>query len=325
MPFLKKDIDKARDAFCVYDNISDKDDLYRFIPKALSSDFVCANGPPGTGKSKILHAIAFTYSFLSPQNAPTFLTLTAHQTEGNDLFFKVQKALNAANGGNVKRLYVKSALKHIIGGTSLLIDEASLIPLSDMKAILAQAKKVSCPVCIVGDTLQIIPKKIESGFPFALSKAKTIIEFKKIFRQENPDHKKATILLREGKIKQALMLYNKLGCFHFYDDMETLFSDLTRDFDQAPPDPRARVRVVLTPSAADRLIVRKHGLPTEKIDDVQGISQISAFVCLLKRQVISLPHLLVLLSRHKKTLKIYVAKSAFCDINDLCTNIHTAS
>lgn len=325
MSFSKKEILKARDAFCLYDHIGTEDDLYRFIPGAFSDYPLVAEGPPGTGKSKVLHAIAFTYSYLKTTPSPVFLTLTTNSAEGDDLYFKVKKAVDAAAGGKVKRVSFRSVFATLSPASFLLVDEAGLIPLPLMKRLLDAARKCRCPVALCGDLFQILPSKVKSGLPFALDQAKTVIRFNKIFRQEDAAHKKATLLLRDGKVKQALSIYQKLGCFHFYDDTRTLLADLKKDFSEAAPDPRARVRVVLTPSLADKKIVKASELPVERIADVQGISQLSAFVALLKRQSIPLPVLLVLLSRHKRFLKIYVAKSAFSDINDLCLNIRTAS
>lgn len=320
MLFSKKDIRQIRDAFCRFDNISAGDDLRRLLTHGFNMDYVAVDGPPGSGKSKILYALAFGYAFKKITPAPRFLTLTVHPTEGTELYTKVKRAVDFNNVQNIVKRMSLASLKKIklTADDFLMVDEASLISEKDMLDLLLRVKEAGCKVALVGDIYQITPARFHSGFKDI---PKTIL-FTKIFRQRHSDHAKASVYLRQGQIKKALAIYAKENRFHFFDDSKGLFNRLKKDFKANPSD--EKIKAVLTPSSAEKKLIEAQKLPAKIAADIQGSAQDNAFVVFLKRRPISLPVLLVLLTRHRYQLNIYVAKSAFSDINDLCKNIHTA-
>lgn len=111
----------------------------------------------------------------------------------------------------------------------LIIDEASMMELANMYYFLFEAKKVGAKVIFVGDSNQLAA----TGWMGAFYKAISICGSERLEqarRQRDVDDLRATRLLSEYKVRDALDIYWNKGSIKLFEDDERVLSELTSEF-----------------------------------------------------------------------------------------------
>ena len=111
----------------------------------------------------------------------------------------------------------------------LIIDEASMVELSNMDYLIQQVKEARAKVIFIGDNNQFTAV----GMAGALKVASDIAGSTKLSvvqRQRNPEHARATQLLGNYKIDEAIELYSKLKVLKVYENEEELQKSLENDY-----------------------------------------------------------------------------------------------
>jgi Ti-type conjugative transfer relaxase TraA len=102
----------------------------------------------------------------------------------------------------------------------LVVDEANMAGLNKMMPILNEAARVGAKVVMVGDGEQLLPVKDTPVFQYvAMLSGHVVLD--QVRRQENENHKAATVLFGNGQAAKAIAIYEKEGAIQFQPDRGT--------------------------------------------------------------------------------------------------------
>lgn len=200
----------------VYDDVTDELSKHHNLDNDQSAalsfitqgeDISVLVGRPGAGKSYLLKPVKDYYQ----KNNCTVL--------GAALSGKVAKSLEADTGipsstiasltYRLSKQQLKLTKDHI-----LVIDEAGMVDFANMAYLLNAANKACAKIILVGDPDQLKP--INKGEIFRGIIARTgYIELDNIRRQLDPGDAKASLLLANGRIAEAIHHYSEKGAIHF--------------------------------------------------------------------------------------------------------------
>jgi Ti-type conjugative transfer relaxase TraA len=188
------------------------------------SDISVVIGRAGTGKSYLLKPIKEAYQ--SKQ----------HRVIGVALSGKVAKSLQEETGiesSTIASLLYRLENKQtkLTNNDILIVDEAGMVDCKNMSALIKTAAKAGSKVVLVGDPDQLRP--ISKGEIFRGIAANTgYIELENIRRQIDPEDRKASLDLANGKIHQALSHYDSKGAIKFSDSLELATGAVIKDWGQ---------------------------------------------------------------------------------------------
>jgi nucleoside-triphosphatase THEP1 len=111
----------------------------------------------------------------------------------------------------------------------LIIDEASMMELANMDYMLSEAKKAGAKVILVGDNNQFAAVGMQGAMAHACKVAQ-VSRLSEVRRQRNRKHTRATELLGQYKIAEALSIYREQNCFAVHKDEKTAKSALVSDY-----------------------------------------------------------------------------------------------
>lgn len=149
-------------------------------------------------------------------------------------YYKEEQGGNTNNYNKFNKTGVDSLLTAAVltKNDVLIIDEASMIELADMDYLLSEAKKVRAKVILLGDNNQFAAVKRQGAFK-KISEIASVSKLEEVKRQQNPEHKKATILLSKYEVAKALEIYQNQGCFNIHHDTSSATSALIKDYIEA--------------------------------------------------------------------------------------------
>ena len=95
--------------------------------------------------------------------------------------------------------------RHLDDRTVIVLDEASMVSLRDMHALLLAVEEVGARAVLVGDTSQL--KAVEAGAPFRQlqQQGMAMVRMADILRQQNENLRAAVVDAAEGKVQDSLM------------------------------------------------------------------------------------------------------------------------
>lgn len=117
-----------------------------------------------------------------------------------------QELASAGINSNTIAAFLARPSKGLTERTALIVDEAGMVPVSDMLAIMQAVEKANARLVLVGDTQQL--KAVQSGKPFAQLQAagmKTAV-MAEIVRQKNATLKAAVEHAAAGNARESLVL-----------------------------------------------------------------------------------------------------------------------
>jgi conjugative relaxase-like TrwC/TraI family protein len=186
----------------------------------LYDQFQFLRGVAGAGKTYTVKEILRCANFRSTHTvicAPTSSAADALRDEGLQAAITLQKLLLDGN------------TKQKLRNGFLVIDEAGLLSLRQMEAVIDLARESNTRVLFVGDTRQM--HSVESGDALrALEKFSRLYkaEIRKITRQKDVSLRKAAYMMSDGLMKEAIDFLDKQGAIRqgeFEDRTEAVSED----------------------------------------------------------------------------------------------------
>lgn len=111
----------------------------------------------------------------------------------------------------------------------LIIDEASMVELSNMDYMIQQVREAGAKVILIGDNNQFTAVGMAGASKVASDIAGSA-KLSVVQRQRNPEQARATQLLGNYKIDEAIELYSKLGILRIHESEEETQKALVSDY-----------------------------------------------------------------------------------------------
>lgn len=177
-------------------------DAVRFI-LASTDRITILRGGAGTGKTALMSEAVKTIESTGKKVrtfAPTSQSRNVLAEEGFE------------NAQTVSRLLIDSKLQQELAGQVMWIDEAGLISVKDMHAILQIAHEQKARVVLSGDTRQ--HSSVERGDSLRILRTVGGVRtagVSQIYRQRREDYKKAVYLISQGKVVKGFDELDRMG------------------------------------------------------------------------------------------------------------------
>lgn len=175
-----------------------------------SSDLAIVQGLPGAGKSTIARVIAREYESLGYRVFGTAVTAAACKNLHEITDMRVETIAHMKTKWN----WLEKDGKAIDFGSKdvLVIDEMSMVSLSDMGYLLSKAAEKGAKVIALGDVNQFAAIK-EHGAASKLVEMVDVFELNQVKRMKNPEHSRAAEMMAGKKIEEAIEILDKQGVF----------------------------------------------------------------------------------------------------------------
>ena len=111
----------------------------------------------------------------------------------------------------------------------LIVDESSMVDLTEMHYLLNEVKKGGAKLILVGDSNQL-PSVGTQGAAEKMAEMFGVSRLNEVRRQSLDEHRQATELLSEFKVAQAVELYRKTGVFGFSESIDKAKNALVTDY-----------------------------------------------------------------------------------------------
>jgi len=200
-----------------------------FVVKGVleSSDLSIVQGLPGAGKSTIARVIAKEYEKLGYRVLGTAVTAAACKNlhEITDVY--VQTIAHIKTRWN----WLEKDGKAIDFNSKdvLIIDEMSMVSLSDMGYLLSKAAEKGAKVIALGDVNQFAAIK-EHGAASKLTEIADVFELNQVKRMKNPEHSKAAEMMAAKKIEEAMEVLSQQGVFKLSSSRVVARENLVLDY-----------------------------------------------------------------------------------------------
>jgi ATP-dependent exoDNAse (exonuclease V) alpha subunit len=110
-----------------------------------------------------------------------------------------------------------------------IIDEMSMVSLTDLDYFMNEAAKGGAKVILLGDNNQLGAIKLQ-GASKKVTEITGSLVLDEVRRQTNPLHRKATVLMAQYKLKEALEIYKATDIFKTADSREILRENLINSY-----------------------------------------------------------------------------------------------
>ncbi len=111
----------------------------------------------------------------------------------------------------------------------LVIDEWSMIDLPEIHYLLSEAKKSGVKLVAIGDRNQLVSVGIQ-GAGEKQAEIFDVSRLEEVRRQKNPEHCKATRLLSEFRVSEAVEIYRKTNVFRFSENLDKAKDGIVKDY-----------------------------------------------------------------------------------------------
>lgn len=187
-------------------------------------------GLPGTGKSFSLAQ----YAALQ-KNKNIFVSTTSQELQSNlekDFSNVLNKVNKKVNGSNIAMLLSSKAEQNKLNKDSILIiDEAGMIGVREMKKIIDLVNKKECKLILLGDPQQLTP--VSAGNPFQTlieEKAAKTFYLDKIMRQKTKEGLELANAVSSLDIDKTFDLINKQDIFKVSEKLEDNIKEAVKDY-----------------------------------------------------------------------------------------------
>ncbi|AVP87955.1 hypothetical protein phytr_10270 [Candidatus Phycorickettsia trachydisci] len=200
-----------------------------FVVKGVleSSDLAIVQGLPGAGKSTIAKTIAKEYEKLGYRVLGTAVTAAACKNLHEITDMQVQTIAHMKTRWD----WLEKDGKAIDFGSRdvLIIDEMSMVSLSDMGYLLSKAAEKGAKVIALGDVNQFAAIK-EHGAASKLIEIADVFELNQVKRMKNPQHSKAAEMMADKKIEEAIEVLSQQGVFKLSSSRVVARENLVLDY-----------------------------------------------------------------------------------------------
>jgi len=179
-------------------------------------------GDAGTGKTTCLKALV-----AGVEQAGGFVFGCAPSSGAAD----VLRCELTPHADTLQQLLVNSALKEKVHGSLLIVDEAGLISVRQMRDLCRIAAAQDCRLLLVGDTKQ--HSSVEAGDALRCLQAYgrvTAVRLTQIRRQKDPAYREAVSLLARGDAFGSFNRFMKLGAVQEIRNPQNLFRTAAEDY-----------------------------------------------------------------------------------------------
>lgn len=233
----------------------------------LTSDAQIAvvNGAAGTGKSFVLQGVREGYERAGFNVIGTAIQGVTAQSMERDAGIQSRTVASLLSRLSWEEQNNIASNKSVFSkNTILIIDEAGMIGSKDMNDLLRFAEKTNTKVRMVGDTYQLSAVSAGNAFTKVQQalKADAQANLNTIIRQNNQEHRKASIAMSKHDIATGLTIHDELGNIQEYS---TQAEARNRVVAQWAKSERSKIMLAYTNADVNamnkfaRLIMRKQG------------------------------------------------------------------